>query len=86
MKIKICTWRACKDNFSEYIIKRIKNDIEFYKLNNIIIEETPCMWLCHKWPNVVIDNDKVINYANPLKISDLMLKKLRLKKNRKNNI
>jgi len=82
MKIKVCTWSACKDKFSEYIIKRIKNDIEFYNLKNIEIEESPCMWMCNKSPNIKIDND-VINYANPLKISDLMLKKLGLRKKKK---
>ena len=82
MKIKVCTWPACKDKFSEYIIKRIKNDIEFYNLENVEIEESPCMWMCNKSPNTKIDND-VINYANPLKISDLMLKKLGLRKKKK---
>jgi NADH:ubiquinone oxidoreductase subunit E len=82
MKIKICMWPACKAKFNEYIVKRINNDIKFYWLENIEIEETSCMWLCDKWPNVKIDNDH-INYANPLKISDLMLKKLWLKKSKK---
>jgi len=79
MKIKVCTWTTCKGKFSEYIIKRIKNDIEFYNLKNVEIEESLCMWMCSKWPNTKIDNE-IINYSNPLKISDLMLKKLWLKK------
>ncbi len=82
MKIKVCSWSACSDNFSEYIVKRIKNDIEFYNLKWVEIEETPCMWMCKKWPNVKID-EKIINYANPLKVSDRVLKKLWLVKKKK---
>jgi len=82
MKIKICTWPACKEKYSEYIVKRIKNDIEFFNLENVIVEESPCMWLCDKWPNVQIDKE-IFNNANPLKISDIMLRKLWIKKKKK---
>ncbi len=83
MKIKICTWVACKEKYSEYIVKRIKNDIAFFNLENVIVEESTCMWMCDKWPNVQIDKE-IFNNTNPLKISDIMLRKLWLKKKKKN--
>lgn len=84
MKIQICCWKTCKSNFSEYITKRLKSDIERLDLKNIEIEETMCMWMCKKWPNVKINND-VINYAEPARISDLVInwpkkKKKKIKK------
>ena len=77
MKIKVCQWWACKANFASYIITRIKRDIEKFDLKNIEIEETLCMWMCKQGPNVKIDNDQIINNANPSKISELMFKKLK---------
>ncbi len=76
MKIKVCMWSACKDNFSQYIITRIKRDIEKYDLQHIEIEESPCMWMCKKWPNTKIDKD-IINYANGAKVSEAMFKKIK---------
>ena len=82
MKIKVCTGKNCKANFSEYIIKRLKADIERLDLKDIEIEETMCMWMCSKWPNVVIDND-IINYAEPAKISDRVINWPKKKKKKK---
>ena len=76
MKIKICSWNACKANFSNYMVTRIKRDIEKFKLKNIEIEETPCMWMCKKGPNAKVDND-ILNYANWNKLSALMFKKIK---------
>lgn len=69
MKIKVCSWKACKSNFSEYITRRIKWDVERLNLKNIEIEETMCMGMCAKWPNVKIDGE-MNNYVEPAKISD----------------
>jgi len=76
MKIKVCMWKSCKDKFAKYMITRIKNDIEYFDLKNIEIEETPCMGQCKKWPNAKIDNN-IINYANWSKLSEAMFKKIK---------
>jgi len=44
MKIQVCTWRSCKWNFSEYIIKRLEGDIQKHDLKNIILEKCMCLW------------------------------------------
>jgi len=84
MKIQVCCWKTCKSNFSEYITRRLKADIERLDLKNIEIEETMCMWMCKKWPNVKI-NDDIINYAEPARISDIVINwpKKKKKKNKK---
>ncbi len=69
MKIQICFWKACMENFWEYILKRVNSDIKKYDLKNIIVEKSPCMWECKKWPNVKIDGE-IINYANWAKIAE----------------
>ncbi len=71
MKIQVCTWRKCKSNFSEYILKRIENDSKKYNLKKIIYEPCLCLWECSKWPNVLIDW-KLQNYYDPLKISKVI--------------
>ena len=76
VKIKVCMWTTCSGKFSSYIITRIKRDIEKFDLKNIEIEESPCMWMCKKWPNAKVDND-IINYANPSKVSEAMFKKIK---------
>ncbi|MDQ7009581.1 MAG: (2Fe-2S) ferredoxin domain-containing protein [Candidatus Gracilibacteria bacterium] len=72
IKIQVCRGKTCRSNFSEYITKRLKGDIERLDLKNIIIEETLCMGMCKKGPNVKVD-DEVINYAEPAKISDRVI-------------
>ena len=84
MKIQVCMWKTCKSNFAEYIIKRLKWDIERLDLKNIEIEESMCMGMCKKWPNVKMGND-IINYAEPAKISDRMINWPKKKKSNKNN-
>jgi NADH:ubiquinone oxidoreductase subunit E len=76
MLIKVCTWSACKSKFSNYMVTRIKRDIEKSSLKNVKMEESPCMWECRKSPNARIDNE-VMNYANPCKLSEAMFKKLK---------
>jgi len=84
MKVKVCCWKNCKANFSEYIVKRIKADIERLDLKDIELEETMCMWMCKDWPNVVID-DEIIHFAEPAKISERIIY-WKKKKKKKNNI
>jgi len=83
MEIKICRWKKCSANFSEYIVKRLKADIKRLNLENIEIKETLCMWMCSKWPNVIIDDTEIINYAEPAKVSDRMINWPKKKKNKK---
>jgi len=73
MKISICTWKWCREKFSEYIIKRIKNDIKFYWKDNIIIDTFECMWDCKNWPNIIIDKTIYPNIT-PAKASELIFK------------
>lgn len=72
IKIQICSWKSCKLNFSEYIVRRVEWDIFRLNLKNIEFEETMCMWMCKSSPNVKIDWE-INNYAEPSKISDRML-------------
>ena len=71
IKVQVCCWKACKENFSEYIVKRLEWDIERLNLNNIEIEKTMCMGMgmCTKWPNVKVDGE-IMNYCEPAKVSD----------------
>lgn len=84
VKVQVCTWKMCKLNFSEYITRRIKWDIERLDLKNIEIEEVMCMWMCKKAPNVKI-NGEITNYCEPAKISDLVVNWPKKKKKKFNN-
>lgn len=84
MKIQICTWKTCKAKFSDYIIKRLKADIDFHKLTWIEIEKSMCMWKCKEWINVKFDND-LVNRMDPIKASKIMLDKKNIKKVRNKN-
>lgn len=86
MKIKVCTWNACRWKYSEYILRRLKADIDFHKLDWIVLEESMCMWHCKEWPNVQIDKN-IEHFSNPVKASKLMMDKkngVKPKKKRKN--
>ncbi len=76
MKVKICTWKECKSRFSEYILKRLKNDKEFYDFKNLEIEECTCLWECKKWPNILVDGKKE-EHMSPAKTSEIIVKKLK---------
>ncbi len=84
MKIQVCTWKSCKSRFSEYILKRVAWDIEKFDLKNVSVETCPCLWDCKIWPNAVIDGKKE-NYCDPIKVSRMMLEKLKQRKNSKQN-
>ena len=84
IKIQVCMGKTCKSNFAEYITKRLKWDIERLDLKNIEIEETMCMWMCKKGPNVKI-NDELINYAEPAKVSEIVINWPKKKKKKFNN-
>jgi len=83
MKIKVCVWNTCKDKFSEYIITRLKNDKERFNLNDLVIEESLCMWECKKWPNIKVDGN-IHNYINPAKASEFAFHKNKKKKKKRN--
>ena len=74
MKIQVCTWKACKEKFSSYILTRLNSDTKFYDLKNTIVEECMCTWNCKKWPSVVIDWE-IKDYMNPAKASQMMIEK-----------
>ena len=71
MKIQVCTWGSCKSKFSEYIIKRLENDVEKFNYKKLDIEESPCMGKCKYWPNVKLNNWDILNKSEPAKISQL---------------
>lgn len=75
MKVKICTWKSCKEKFSEYIFDRLQNDKEKFDLKNLEIEKTFCMWNCEKSVNIEVWKEK-FSLQNPIKTSALILKKL----------
>ena len=76
IKIKVCCWSNCKSKFSEYILKRIENDKTKLELENLVIEKISCMWKCEDWPNISI-NWNIFSKQNPIKASQLVLKKLK---------
>lgn len=78
MKIKVCVWWKCLDNFSEYIVLRLKNDKKRFNLKNVEIEEVGCMWKCNEWPNLSIWKE-IFTRLNPLKASEILNKKLKEK-------
>lgn len=79
MKVSVCTWKWCKDRFSEYILDRLKSDVKFYWKENLIIEEFQCSWDCEKWPNIIVD--KVIHpHMTPAKASEIIFKTNKKKK------
>ena len=45
-----------------------------FDLKNLEIETTTCMWKCETWPNIYI-NKEIFTNQNPLKTSELILKK-----------
>lgn len=79
MKIQVCTWKACKSRFSEYIIKRVEWDIKKFSLENITLETCSCLGQCKTWPNVIIDW-KTENYCDPIKVSKIMFDKINTRK------
>ena len=76
MKIQVCNWKSCKSRFSEYILKRVNSDIEKFHLENITLENCPCLGQCKQWPNVIIDW-KIENYCDPIKVSKIIFEKLK---------
>jgi NADH:ubiquinone oxidoreductase subunit E len=46
MKIQICNGKVCKGKFSEYIMKRITQDISKFNLENVAVETCPCLGCC----------------------------------------
>ena len=83
MKVEICCWKTCSSNFSNYIIRRVEGDVKRLELKDIEIEESKCMWMCKKWPNAKID-EEVMNYCEPAKVSERIIKGPKKKKKKYN--
>lgn len=82
MKVQVCTWKGCKERFSEYIVTRLKNDKEFYKKDSLIIEEFKCMWNCQNWPNILIDKE-IYPHMSPVLASEKVFNNIIVKKKNK---
>ena len=52
MKIQVCMWNWCKKRYSEYILKRLENDVERFDMNNVNLSTCACCWKCEEWPVV----------------------------------
>lgn len=74
MKVKVCTWKTCKEKFSEYIFTRLQNDKKKLEMENLEIEKIPCMWNCKLWVNVCIWKE-TFSEQTPIKTSNLVTKK-----------
>ena len=83
MKAKVCCWKTCSSNFSNYIIRRVEGDVKRLWLKDVELEEAKCMWMCKKWPNVKFD-DEVMNYCEPAKVSERIIKGPKKKKKKYN--
>lgn len=75
MKIKVCMWNNCKNKFAEYIVFRLKNDVNRFNLDKVEVEEVACQWRCEEWPIVRIDKN-MLTKATPIKASEMMFKRL----------
>ncbi len=76
MKIQVCTGKSCSSKYSEYIIKRLKSDKDFYNYDNLIIENCMCTWNCEEWPIIYVDKD-LHKKVNPSLASKLVLEKIK---------
>jgi len=83
MKAKVCCWKTCSSIFSNYIIRRVEGDIKRLGLKDIELEKAKCMGMCKQWPNVKFD-DEVMNYAEPAKVSERIIKGPKKKKKKYN--
>jgi len=79
MKIQVCTWNKCKANFSEYILKRLESDKDFYNYDNVIIENCLCSSNCTKWPIAFFDWNMEVK-VTPSLASKILLDKKNNKK------
>lgn len=84
MKIQVCTWKSCKERFSEYIIKRLESDRDFYNWKNTMIEPCMCTWKCKEWPCVIFDSSHE-THMNPAKASKIVFDKKNPKKSKNKN-
>lgn len=79
--IKICHGRSCSERFSPYILSRLEADRDFYSYpEGLVFEKCLCQGRCKEGPVVVYDNDVQI-YQNPIKASEILRKKVNVWKN-----
>ena len=83
MRIQVCKWKTCTERLREYIITRLENDKDFYKKDNIVVEDCMCLGQCKSGPNIVIDG-QIHNYINPAKASELIYTPKKKKKKNAN--
>jgi NADH:ubiquinone oxidoreductase subunit E len=81
MKIQVCTGKACREKFSNYILKRLENDKENFKLDHLIVETCTCQKKCDEAPVVVIDG-KIEVKMTGIKASKLIMEKIKWKQKR----
>jgi hypothetical protein len=72
MKIQVCTWKTCKERFSEYILARLERDKQSFGLDNLMVESCPCTGNCKDGPNLLVDG-KLEIHCNPIKASKFAL-------------
>lgn len=77
VNVKICKGRSCSDRGSDYIEKRLIADKDFYRYSedDVAIETCSCQDKCKEWPIVIFNND-VQTYHNPVKASEMLKKKI----------
>ncbi len=78
MKIQVCTWKLCKERWSEYILKRLESDKKMFNLDNVFISNCACMWHCKEWPNVMFDKH-LEHHSDPARASKMMMDKIKWK-------
>jgi NADH:ubiquinone oxidoreductase subunit E len=76
LSLLVCTWRSCRERQSEYILKRLGNDLCSIKESiDIDISPTLCRGRCKEGPILVehYDNEVQIEhtYSNPIKASKI---------------
>ena len=72
MKIQVCMWNWCKKRYSEYILKRLENDVERFDMKNVNLSTCACCWKCEEWPVVKFDK-RTETAMDPIKASNMML-------------
>ena len=82
--IYVCNGGMCSGNLSSYLLERANNDIEFFKLQDVVSVKTiGCLGECAKGPNVVIEDDIVSTMEMGKIIKQEFLNKFSSKKNKK---
>jgi len=76
MKVQVCTGKTCREKFSNYILKRLENDKENFKLDHLIIETCACQKKCEEAPIIIIDG-KIEVRMTGIKASKLIMERVK---------